>query len=424
MDNTDTEHVDATSAKLPTPPPVGALQSARPVTVPQSLAPPPVPAAIPRLQYVKREQQSIKGLVSFLRRKCRITAASAGEIVEAFVTKTGVFSEAMLMRSVLSASNSYDPQSFQAVVGDDDATRSIVGAASENSELVVTPVDILEDEEQILRKLAEKWQLDDGDLTDLVDLYVAMLNNVPMLSCVAICLCEHIFLSMKTVRISTITSLWQAAPPLSDPMAVYERQLAGRIDKSVVLQAWSSLIASFQADAAALADQAERLRLANDIADSSVIRISKKYRASEDVWDICEVWELKERPPPIKLSEKAAARIKELIGEKDDVAGVRISVKRRGCNGYSYMMNYAKKDEVVKTKDELVTAHGVNVYVDPKAIFFIVGTEMDFKDDELSSELAECWLLATGHQRVPKGAREGATGCHRVPQVGVPEGPL
>eukprot|EP01031_Cornospumella_fuschlensis_P027996 gene27996-33807_t len=95
---------------------------------------------------------------------------------------------------------------------------------------------------------------------------------------------------------------------------------------------------------------------------------------------------LKERPPPIKLSEKAAARIKELIGEKDDVAGVRISVKRRGCNGYSYMMNYAKKDEVVKTKDELVTAHGVNVYVDPKAIFFIVGTEMDFKDDELSSE--------------------------------------
>ncbi|RYG96675.1 iron-sulfur cluster assembly accessory protein [archaeon] len=95
---------------------------------------------------------------------------------------------------------------------------------------------------------------------------------------------------------------------------------------------------------------------------------------------------LKERPPPIKLSERAAARIKELIGDKDDVAGVRISVKRRGCNGYSYIMNYAKKDEMVKTKDELVAAHGVNVYVDPKAIFFIVGTEMDFKDDELSSE--------------------------------------
>eukprot|EP01039_Chlorochromonas_danica_P004176 gene4176-4589_t len=95
---------------------------------------------------------------------------------------------------------------------------------------------------------------------------------------------------------------------------------------------------------------------------------------------------LKERPAPIKLTEKAAARIQELTHDKEDVAGVRLSVRRRGCNGYSYTMNYAKTDEVAKTKDEVVRAHGVQVFVDPKAIFFLVGTTMDYKDDELSSE--------------------------------------
>lgn len=95
---------------------------------------------------------------------------------------------------------------------------------------------------------------------------------------------------------------------------------------------------------------------------------------------------LRERPPPIKLTERAAYRIKELISQQDEAVGVRVSVKRRGCNGYSYTMNYAKPDDVSKAKDEKVTSHGVNVFVDPKAIFFIVGTEMDYVEDELASE--------------------------------------
>jgi iron-sulfur cluster assembly accessory protein len=95
---------------------------------------------------------------------------------------------------------------------------------------------------------------------------------------------------------------------------------------------------------------------------------------------------LRERPPPIQITEKAASRIKDLLSSKPDADGVRISVRRRGCNGYSYTMNYSTEEEAKKNKDETVSTHGIRVFVDPKAVFFIVGTEMDFIDTELASE--------------------------------------
>ena len=89
---------------------------------------------------------------------------------------------------------------------------------------------------------------------------------------------------------------------------------------------------------------------------------------------------------PIVLTERAASRIKEMIKDKDDTVGVKISVKRRGCNGYSYMMNYAQTKDVEAKKDDIVMAHGVTVLVDPKAIFYIVGTVMDYEETDLSTE--------------------------------------
>ena len=89
---------------------------------------------------------------------------------------------------------------------------------------------------------------------------------------------------------------------------------------------------------------------------------------------------------PIILTERAASRIKEMIKDKDDTVGVKISVKRRGCNGYSYMMNYAQTKDVEAKKDDIVMAHGVTVLVDPKAIFYIVGTVMDYEETDLSTE--------------------------------------
>ncbi len=95
---------------------------------------------------------------------------------------------------------------------------------------------------------------------------------------------------------------------------------------------------------------------------------------------------LRDRPPPVVLTERAAKRIGELLSSKDDAAGVRVSVRRRGCNGYSYTMNYVTQNDVVTAKDEVLNAYGITVLVDPKAIFFIVGTTMDFVETELSSE--------------------------------------
>ncbi len=95
---------------------------------------------------------------------------------------------------------------------------------------------------------------------------------------------------------------------------------------------------------------------------------------------------LRELPPPIKLTSRAADRIKSMMIGKENAMGVRISVKRRGCNGYSYVMNYANRDDNDLKKFEVVKNYGVQVFVDPKAIFFLVGTEMDYIENELTAE--------------------------------------
>lgn len=91
---------------------------------------------------------------------------------------------------------------------------------------------------------------------------------------------------------------------------------------------------------------------------------------------------------PIKVTARAAERIKEMLSDKQDqeILGVRISVKKRGCNGYSYQMNYAKSEDLDKKNNEIVDAHGIRIFVDTKAIFFIVGTTMDYSETDIASE--------------------------------------
>jgi iron-sulfur cluster assembly protein len=89
------------------------------------------------------------------------------------------------------------------------------------------------------------------------------------------------------------------------------------------------------------------------------------------------------RPQVMRLSEAAARRIHDVIGKAErPVAGVRVGVKNGGCAGMSYTMEYA---EAVNPHDEVVEDRGVRLLIDPKAVLFLLGTEMDFKVDKLSS---------------------------------------
>ena len=85
----------------------------------------------------------------------------------------------------------------------------------------------------------------------------------------------------------------------------------------------------------------------------------------------------------ISLTENAASRIKEIMSSaKNDSIGVRIGVKSGGCAGMSYVMEYSKE---VNPNDELIEQKGVKVFIDPGAIMYLLGTEMDYKKEELSS---------------------------------------
>jgi iron-sulfur cluster assembly protein len=85
----------------------------------------------------------------------------------------------------------------------------------------------------------------------------------------------------------------------------------------------------------------------------------------------------------MRLTDAAADRIKTIMAKADKpLAGVRVGVKNGGCAGMSYTMEYA---EQVGKLDEVVEDKGVKLLIDPKAILFLLGTEMDFKTDKLSS---------------------------------------
>jgi iron-sulfur cluster assembly 1 len=86
---------------------------------------------------------------------------------------------------------------------------------------------------------------------------------------------------------------------------------------------------------------------------------------------------------PIQLTERAAARIQELLQGQPNAVGIRLGTKRRGCNGLSYTLNYATEQQA---KDVPVQAHGVTVYIEPMALFNVIGTTMDWEETELTSE--------------------------------------
>jgi iron-sulfur cluster assembly protein len=90
------------------------------------------------------------------------------------------------------------------------------------------------------------------------------------------------------------------------------------------------------------------------------------------------------RPQVMRLTDAAASRIKDVMARAEKpVAGVRVGVKNGGCAGMEYTMEYA---EAVKPFDEVVEDKGVKILVDPKAVLFLLGTEMDYKADRMQAQ--------------------------------------
>jgi len=90
------------------------------------------------------------------------------------------------------------------------------------------------------------------------------------------------------------------------------------------------------------------------------------------------------RPKVVTLTDAAAARVKEIMARADKpYAGLRVGVKNGGCAGSEYVFEYAAErgpmDEVVEDKD-------VTILIEPKAVLFLIGTEIDYEITKLSSK--------------------------------------
>ena len=86
----------------------------------------------------------------------------------------------------------------------------------------------------------------------------------------------------------------------------------------------------------------------------------------------------------IRLSDNAVSKIKEIMSQAESsTIGVRVGVKSGGCAGMSYIMEYAKD---VKPNEEVIEDKGVKVLIDPNAVMYLLGTEMDYKTEKFSSE--------------------------------------
>ena len=89
------------------------------------------------------------------------------------------------------------------------------------------------------------------------------------------------------------------------------------------------------------------------------------------------------RPQIMKLTDAAAARVREIMAKSEKpMAGLRIGVKNGGCAGMEYTLEWAEDQ---KPFDEVVEDKGVKVLVDAKAMMFLLGTEMDYQTSALKS---------------------------------------
>ena len=111
---------------------------------------------------------------------------------------------------------------------------------------------------------------------------------------------------------------------------------------------------------------------------------------------------LRVMPKVMTLTDAAAARVSALMSQKPGIKGLRIGVKKGGCAGMEYTMSWAAE---VGKFDEVVEDKGAVVLIDPAAVMYLLGTEMDFKTDKLSSQ----FVFNNPNQKSACGCGESVT---------------
>lgn len=89
------------------------------------------------------------------------------------------------------------------------------------------------------------------------------------------------------------------------------------------------------------------------------------------------------RPRVMTLTDAAADRVRQIVAQRPGVVGLRIGVKKGGCAGMEYALTWAEERGKF---DEVVEEKGVKILIDPAAILYLLGTEMDYKVDKLASQ--------------------------------------
>lgn len=88
----------------------------------------------------------------------------------------------------------------------------------------------------------------------------------------------------------------------------------------------------------------------------------------------------------LTITDEALIQIKALLSQrKEPCAGIKVGVRTRGCSGMSYTIEYALQDKNISKFDDVVIRDDATVFIDPKASMFLIGSEMIFKTDDLTS---------------------------------------
>ena len=86
----------------------------------------------------------------------------------------------------------------------------------------------------------------------------------------------------------------------------------------------------------------------------------------------------------ISVTERASNQMSKIIQNAPaGTSGILVGVDKTGCSGYSYKIDFANKNNIKNY--EYITAKGIKVFIDPKATMFLIGSEMDYSVDKISS---------------------------------------